>query len=430
MRISSKDWKSYIEKLSELDEKASQEMLKWIQLHGFSDTDALIDYAYALATKYGEGSAALSAAMFDAVAEVSGKFVEDAIVAPTPSKNEVAKMVNGVTKWSKNPNSVANAVGRLVKRTGADTTLQNAQRYGAQFAWVPHGDTCAFCITLASRGWQYMSEKTLKNGHAEHIHSNCDCTYAVRFDDKSGVAGYDPEEYKDMYYGADGDTPQERVNAIRRMKYQENKDRINAQKRAAYAERTKNTSFCQEDQAARPPKEYEHNFDDFTELNIGEQERQELINLKELSEKTGFEYGIIIEDGVLHEPETSKEPGRVKVAIESIKQEHSTVLHSHTGDTPLSAVDLEKLTHEKIDKVGVVTDNKDVFTVAIGDGWRPTLEEYTEAEKEIRAQTDSDMIEQARAHGWSPEELTYMCVREQMYRTSLRFGWKVEGGTL
>lgn len=240
MQISTKDWKNYIEKLSALDEKASQEMLKWVQLHGFSNTDALIDYAYALATKYGEGSAALSAAMFDAVAEVSGKFIEDAVVAPTPSKNEVAKMVNGVTKWSKNPNSVANAVGRLVKRTGADTTLRNAQRYGAQFAWVPHGDTCAFCITLASRGWQYMSDKALKNGHAEHIHSNCDCTYAVRFDDKSGVAGYDPEEYKDIYYGAGGDTPQERVNAIRRMKYQENKDRINAQKRAAYAERKKN----------------------------------------------------------------------------------------------------------------------------------------------------------------------------------------------
>ena len=82
-----------------------------------------------------------------------------------------------------------------------------------------------------------MSKKALKNGHAEHIHSNCDCTYAVRFDGKSGVAGYDPKKYEDMYYGADGDTPQDRINAIRRMKYQENKDRINAQKRAAYAER-------------------------------------------------------------------------------------------------------------------------------------------------------------------------------------------------
>ena len=237
MYISTNDWKNYIQKLSALDEKAAQEMRKWIQSNGFSDTEALIDYAYAVATKYGEGSAALSAAMYDAVAEMSGKFYEAAEVAPTPKRSEVAKAINGVTKWSKNPDSVANAVGRLVKQTGADTTLRNAERDGAQFAWIPSGDTCAFCIALASRGWQPMSAKAWKKGHAEHIHANCDCTYAVRFDNKSGVKGYDPQEYADMYYGAEGDNPQDKINSIRRMKYQENKDRINAQKRAAYAER-------------------------------------------------------------------------------------------------------------------------------------------------------------------------------------------------
>ena len=237
MYISSKDWKNYIDKLSALDKKAGHMMKEWIWQNGFSDTDALIDYAYAVATKYGEGSAALSAAMYDAVAEVEGKFYDPAEVAPTPTRNEVAKTVNGVKKWSQNPDSMANAVSRLVKRTGADTTLRNAQRDGAEFAWVPNGDTCAFCITLASRGWQKISAKTFRNGHAEHIHANCDCTYAVRFDSKSGVRGYDPEQYAEMYYGAEGSSPNDKINAIRRMKYQENKDRINAQKRAAYAER-------------------------------------------------------------------------------------------------------------------------------------------------------------------------------------------------
>lgn len=123
-------------------------------------------------------------------------------------------------------------VSRLVKRAGADTTLQNALRDGAQFAWVPHGDTCPFCIALASRGWQRMSKNALKNGHAAHIHANCDCEYAVRFDGKSGVAGYDPEQYLAQYRAADGD-----LNAMRRAQYAENKDKINAQKRAAYAKR-------------------------------------------------------------------------------------------------------------------------------------------------------------------------------------------------
>ena len=129
------------------------------------------------------------------------------------------------------------AVGRLVKRAGADTTLKNAIRDGAEFAWVPSGDTCAFCITLASRGWRRASEKALKGGHAEHIHSNCDCTYAVRFDGKSGVKGYDPEKYLATYEGAEGDTPKEKINALRRENYAAHKEEINARKRAAYAER-------------------------------------------------------------------------------------------------------------------------------------------------------------------------------------------------
>lgn len=235
MNISTKDWKNYIDKLSALDKKAGELMQEWIRKNGFADRDALIDYAYAVATKYGEGSAALTAAMYDAIAEMQGKILPAAEVAPTPGYGEVAKTVNGTLKHSQNPNSVSNAISRLVKRTGADTMLKNAERDGAQFAWVPSGDTCAFCITLASRGWQYMSKKALKNGHAEHIHANCDCTYAIRFDGKSGVKGYDPQKYQDMYYGVEGSTPNERINSLRRMHYEQNKELIRAQKREAYA---------------------------------------------------------------------------------------------------------------------------------------------------------------------------------------------------
>ena len=235
MYISTKDWKKYIDKLSAMDKKAGELMKEWIQRHGFGDVKALTDYAYAVATKYGEGSAALAAAMYDAIAELSGKFYEAAEVAPTPAYGEVAKTVNGTLKHSQNPNSVSNAISRLVKRTGADTVLKNAERDGAQFAWVPNGDTCAFCITLASRGWQYMSKKALKNGHAEHIHANCDCTYAIRFDNKSGVRGYDPQKYEDMYYGVEGDSPNARINALRRMRYEQNKELIRTQKREADA---------------------------------------------------------------------------------------------------------------------------------------------------------------------------------------------------
>ena len=91
-------------------------------------------------------------------------------------------------------------------------------------------DICAFCITLASCGWQRASEAALRGGHAEHIHANCDCEYAIRFDGYSTVAGYDPEKYLRQYRGTGSD-----VKAMRRMDYAKNRERINAQKRAAYA---------------------------------------------------------------------------------------------------------------------------------------------------------------------------------------------------
>ena len=131
-------------------------------------------------------------------AAAQGVIVPTAEVADLPDYGEVAKAVKGTKKQS--PNNIPGTLARLVKQVGADTTLKNAERDGAQFAWVPHGDTCAFCIALASRGWQYKSKKAMRNGHAEHIHAHCDCEYAVRFDGKSTVAGYDPDKYLEEYY--------------------------------------------------------------------------------------------------------------------------------------------------------------------------------------------------------------------------------------
>lgn len=245
--ISANDWAAYIRRLSALNEKAAQEMREYVAKHGFYDMNALIDFAYALATKYGEGAAALSAAMYDAIAELSGKLFDPAIPAETASYSQVAKTVQGVAKVSQNPEEMGGVVGRLVKQAGADTTLQNALRDGAEFAWVPSGDTCAFCITLASRGWQRASKRAIKGGHAEHIHSNCNCTYAIRFDEDSGVAGYDPRRYLDLYESADGSTPKEKINAMRREFYAENKEEINAQKRSAYEKRQELNSSAAEE---------------------------------------------------------------------------------------------------------------------------------------------------------------------------------------
>ena len=235
MQITAKTWNEYVTRLSRLNRKAGQLMRQYIDTHGTGDADALITYAAALVTKYGEGSAELACQMYDALAEAANAGVPAAEPAAPADYGEVARMVNA-TK-DQNPASLPNGVSRLVKRAGADTTLKNAVRDGAEWAWVPHGDTCPFCITLASNGWQKASENVLKGGHAKHIHANCDCEFAIRFDHKTTVAGYDPEKYLAQYNAAGGD-----INKMRRVNYAANKERINAQKRAAYAVRKLSTN--------------------------------------------------------------------------------------------------------------------------------------------------------------------------------------------
>lgn len=229
MRITATAWAAYTQQLAKLNKKAGQLMADYLAAHGTGDTDALIAYAHALVTKYGEGSAELACQMYDTLAAAAKAGVPAAEPAQTAAYSEVARMVQA-TKAS--PPQIQQGVSRLVKRAGADTTLKNALRDGAEFAWVPQGDTCPFCLTLASRGWQKASQAAIKGGHAEHIHANCDCEYAIRFDGRSTVAGYDPEKYLRQYRAADGD-----INKLRRVNYAANKERINAQKRAAYAAR-------------------------------------------------------------------------------------------------------------------------------------------------------------------------------------------------
>jgi len=253
MNITRGAWNKYINVLTKLDTDASDDMVKFlesIRKRGISGEQAnkmIIDHAYAVATKYGEGAAAASCDMYDAVAILSKANAPPAVPAPTATYNETAKAVNGARLFSLKDEVTGSAVGRLVKQAGVDTTMQNAIRDGAEWAWIPSGDTCAFCLTLASQGWMPASQDQMNGDHAEHIHNNCNCTFAIRFNESTDVAGYDPEKYRDMYYGAEGNTPEQRINYMRRQFYKENKDAINAQKRDAYAKRIElNSSKAEE----------------------------------------------------------------------------------------------------------------------------------------------------------------------------------------
>lgn len=238
MKITRKEWKAYTDRLAKLNNTTSELVVGYIEEHGIEDASALIDYSYKVAKKYANASAALNALMYDTIAEMEAIVLPAAELAALPTYGDVAKAVYGTLKTSVNGHEIAGAVSRLVKLTGEDTMLKNAKRDHAEAAWIPEGgETCAFCLALASRGWESVSRAGY-DGHAEHIHSNCQCSYMVRHSEDFGVRGYDPDEYKKMYYDADpGGSSKDKINAMRRQAYAENKDAINEQKRMAYRAR-------------------------------------------------------------------------------------------------------------------------------------------------------------------------------------------------
>lgn len=238
MFVSIKEWRKYINKMSAISQKAADEFKAWIDARGGYDNiprDDLLNFSYELTRKYGEASGALAALMYDDMALLSNANVAPAIAEETLDYGEVAKSIQGGAKVSKDVDYLSSIVGRLVKQVGADTILTNAQRDNAEFAWIPAGDTCMYCLMLASRGWQRTSKDAVKDGHAEHIHSNCNCNYAVRFNEKTDIRGYDPAKLASIYSSADGNTFEDKLNYLRRKVYSRKKDEINEQKRMNYA---------------------------------------------------------------------------------------------------------------------------------------------------------------------------------------------------
>lgn len=225
MDISKKIWDSYVKNQSKMNSKAVSMMQDYIKKYGLDNRQALIKFAYGVATKYGEGSSALACQLYDYIAKESGMTkLLDAVPADTATYGEVATAVNGTLKRSDNPDVISGAIGNLVKLAGLDTLLRNAKRDGAEFAWIPSGaETCAFCMTLASNGWRRATEEVMRGNHAEHVHANCDCTFAIRFNEKTNVQGYDPEYYLNLYNAAEGRSSKDKINYMRRQIYAERK---------------------------------------------------------------------------------------------------------------------------------------------------------------------------------------------------------------
>lgn len=95
--------------------------------------------------------------------------------------------------------AVLSRVGYELKRSAGQTMMENAARdpLKPRFARVPSGgDTCKFCLMLASRGFVYHTEKAASS--FDHYHDGCDCKVVCSWDD-GGAEGYGPDAIADRW---------------------------------------------------------------------------------------------------------------------------------------------------------------------------------------------------------------------------------------
>ena len=157
--------------------------------------------------------------MYDLMGEAEGLQLPPAEPAETADYQEVKKQVNGTIKIS--DIICATAIYRLVKLAGQQTTLNNAARDNLYYAWIPVGDTCAYCLAKAASGWH----KARDGVEATHIHGNCNCAYATKAKKDTKYANYEPDEYNEMLQSAEGNTTRQKINSLRRAAYAKNKNK-------------------------------------------------------------------------------------------------------------------------------------------------------------------------------------------------------------
>lgn len=159
----------------------------------------LVGFMQDLNDQYGSVSSTVAADWFDEIRETSNvpgvfrSFAADAVPAA---------QVAGSTGWAlSTSDGLAALLGvsdRLIKQAGRDTIAFNVDRDArASYARVPRGDTCAFCLMLASRGPVYGSKRSA--GEGNKYHSSCDCIPTPSYRDGDLPKGYDPNRLYEIF---------------------------------------------------------------------------------------------------------------------------------------------------------------------------------------------------------------------------------------
>ncbi|WP_303249715.1 hypothetical protein [uncultured Slackia sp.] len=192
--------------VADAKEKVSRllESIEWRPDNIAECREALLDALFSTMPAYIDAAAQAGADFYDAVRvrEVGEAAGALAIGGFDPEAFEgavrafVQDMVDGKPVELFN-GKVVDRVDRDIRRSANMSVSENARRdqLKPKYARVPSGgETCEFCIMLASRGAVYGTEEA-----ASHAHPGCDCRVVPSFGDGSEIEGYDPDEYYELW---------------------------------------------------------------------------------------------------------------------------------------------------------------------------------------------------------------------------------------
>lgn len=244
---------SQIQSFNKVSEQLRKSAIEEFQEYVYDGmtVDEMIDAASTVAMKYSYLGCELGAQWYDLCSELAGIDVEPAEYGELDPDNVREYAQNKLNaNLNSEPTAVFNSflqdmVNNSIRETGNANLWRDYERgiIGGKWARVPVGDTCAWCLMLASQGAWYVSKKSALGETGDHYHDGCNCI-AVYHADAESIAGYkNLERYKTMYYDAEnmreandsGKTPYpdelaERINTAR-TKHEADYDAGNTEKR-------------------------------------------------------------------------------------------------------------------------------------------------------------------------------------------------------
>lgn len=174
--------------------------------------DEVVELAVRVAEKYSYLGCELGAQWYDLCSELAGVDVDPAELAEVDAEYLETRAQDAFDRANANSPIgdvfsyyLQNQIENSIRRTGSANLYRDYERgmAGGKWARVPVGETCAWCLMLASQGAWYLSKETAKGIDPDHYHDGCDCV-AVYHADPESISGYaNLTKYKEMYYDAE-----------------------------------------------------------------------------------------------------------------------------------------------------------------------------------------------------------------------------------